>query len=70
MATRSRRVQRTSEIWPGFVAALSTLLMVIIFLLVAYMLAQYFHTVALSGLDEALERLNLQVSELAELLSL
>ena len=70
MATRSRRVQRTSEIWPGFVDALSTLLMVIIFLLVVYMLAQYFLTVALSGRDEALERLNLQVSELAELLSL
>ncbi len=70
MATRSRRVQRTSEIWPGCVDALSTLLMVIIFLLVAYMLAQYFLTVALSGRDEALERLNLQVSELAELLSL
>ena len=70
MATRSRRVQRTSEIWPGFVDALSTLLMVIIFLLVAFMLAQYFLTVALSGRDEALERLNLQVSELAELLSL
>ncbi len=70
MATRTRRFQRTSEIWPGFVDALSTLLMVIIFLLVAYMLAQYFLTVALSGRDEALERLNLQVSELAELLSL
>lgn len=70
MATRTRRVQRTSEIWPGFVDALSTLLMVIIFLLVVYMLAQYFLTVALSGRDEALDRLNLQVSELAELLSL
>ncbi len=70
MASRTRRVQRTSEIWPGFVDALSTLLMVIIFLLVVYMLAQHFLTVTLSGRDEALERLNRQVGELSELLSL
>ena len=69
MAARAR-VRRSPNIWPGFVDALSTLLMVIIFLLVVYMLAQYFLTVALSGRDEALDRLNLQVSELAELLSL
>ena len=70
MASRTRRVQRTSEIWPGFVDALSTLLMVIIFLLVVYMLAQHFLTVTLSGRDEALDRLNRQVGELSELLSL
>ncbi len=67
---RVRRTPRTNEIWPGFVDALSTLLMVIIFLLVAFMLAQYFLTVALSGRDEALERLNRQVAELSDLLSL
>ena len=70
MATRVRRAPRTSEIWPGFVDALSTLLMVIIFLLVVFMLAQYFLSVALSGRDEALDRLSRQVSELADLLSL
>ncbi len=70
MAIRARRAQRTSEIWPGFVDALSTLLMVIIFLLVVFMLAQYFLNVALSGRDEALDRLGRQVNELAELLSL
>ena len=70
MATRVRRAPRTGEIWPGFVDALSSLLMVIIFLLVVFMLAQYFLNVALSGRDEALDRLSRQVSELAELLSL
>ena len=70
MGSRVRRAPRTSEIWPGFVDALSTLLMVFIFLLVVFMLAQYFLSVALSGRDEALERLSRQVSELAELLSL
>ena len=67
---RVRRAPRTNEIWPGFVDALSTLLMVVIFLLVVFMLAQYFLTVALSGRDQALNRLNQQVSELADLLSL
>ncbi|MEE8532558.1 MAG: peptidoglycan-binding protein, partial [Alphaproteobacteria bacterium] len=42
MGSRVRRAPRTSEIWPGFVDALSTLLMVFIFLLVVFMLAQYF----------------------------
>ncbi len=70
MAGRTQRTPRTSEIWPGFVDALATLLMVIIFLLVVFMLAQYFLSVALSGRDEALDRLTRQVDELADLLSL
>ena len=70
LARRARRAPQTDLIWPGFVDALSTLLMVIIFLLVVFMLAQYFLSVTLSGRDEALDRLNRQVSELASLLSL
>ena len=38
MAARVRRTDRSDEIWPGFVDALSALLMVIIFLLVVFML--------------------------------
>jgi chemotaxis protein MotB len=64
------RSQRTTDIWPGFVDALSTLLLVIIFLLVVFVLAQFFLSHALSGRDAALERLNQQVTELADLLSL
>ena len=67
---RIRRADRSDEIWPGFVDALSALLMVVIFLLVVFMLAQFFLNVTLSGRNEALDRLSLQVSELAELLSL
>lgn len=70
MASRARRAPQTDLIWPGFVDALSTLLMVIIFLLVVFMLAQYFLSITLSGRDEALDRLSRQVSELASLLSL
>ncbi len=56
--------------WPGFVDALSTLLLVIIFLLSIFMLAQFFLGQALSGRDEALDRLRTQVLELSDLLSL
>jgi chemotaxis protein MotB len=58
------------EAWPGYVDALSTLLMVLIFVLLVFVLAQGFLSVALSSRDRALDRLNRQVAELAELLSL
>lgn len=65
------RAQRTdTNIWPGFVDVLSTLLLVIIFLLVVFVLAQFFLSQVLSGRDEALERLQRQVTELADLLAL
>ncbi len=56
--------------WPGYVDALSTLLMVIIFVLLVFVLAQAFLSVALSGRDRALDRLNHQVAELSDMLSL
>lgn len=65
-----RRRQRDTNIWPGFVDALATLLMVIIFLLMIFVLAQFFLGQALSGRDQALIKLENQVSELAELLAL
>jgi len=58
------------DTWPGFVDALSTLLLVLVFLLSIFALAQFFLGTALSGRDEALERLRDQVTELGELLSL
>lgn len=68
--SRSRRRGRPSDIWPGFVDVLSTLLLVLIFLLVVYMLAQYFLQRTLSGQSRELEELQQQVSELTEMLSL
>jgi chemotaxis protein MotB len=66
-----RRARRAPpDIWPGFVDALSTLLIVILFLLMVFVLAQFFMGQALSGRDAALERLGRQVDELAQLLSL
>ena len=62
--------RRSINIWPGFVDALATLLLVVIFVLMVFMVAQYFLTTALTGRDIALQRLERQVAELAEILSL
>lgn len=70
MAISARRDLRTTNIWPGFVDALAALLMVVIFLLMIFVLAQFFLNQALSGRDEALVELRSQVDELAALLSL
>lgn len=70
MTVSLQRSRRSIDIWPGFVDALATLLMVIIFLLMIFVIAQFFLTDALSGRDAALRRLQGQVSELAELLAL
>jgi chemotaxis protein MotB len=66
---RSRRSQ-TTNVWPGFVDALSSLLLVIIFLLSLFMLSQFFLGQEISGKDDAMSRLNAQISELTELLQL
>ncbi|MBT3361154.1 MAG: peptidoglycan -binding protein [Rhodospirillales bacterium] len=70
MAALSRRFDRSQNIWPGFVDGLAALLMVVIFLLMVFVLAQFFLNEALSGRDEALEKLQGQVSELADMLAL
>ncbi|MDH3597078.1 MAG: peptidoglycan -binding protein [Rhodospirillales bacterium] len=62
--------RRAINIWPGFVDGLATLLLVVIFVLMVFMVAQYFLSTALTGKDQALQRLERQVSELADLLSL
>ena len=69
---RLRRRGATAELnpWPGYVDALSTLLMVIIFVLLVFVLAQAFLSVTLSGRDRALDRMTRQMAEMTEMLSL
>jgi chemotaxis protein MotB len=67
--SRSRRYEAVNY-WPGFVDALSTMLLVIIFLLSVFMLAQFFLSQEVSGKDEALVKLNRQIEELTNLLAL
>ncbi|HET6160481.1 MAG TPA: peptidoglycan -binding protein [Dongiaceae bacterium] len=68
MALRSRH--RQVEAWPGYVDVLSTLLMVIVFVLMIFVIGQLFLSQALSGRDEALAKLNRQIAEMADILSL
>ncbi len=70
MAFRSRRTNSATETWAGFVDALSTLLVVLIFALVVFMIAQFFQGVALSGRDQELDLLNSRISELTDLLQI
>ncbi len=71
MAIRARRHGGNGlDAWPGYVDALSTLLMVIIFVLLVFVLAQAFLSVTLSGRDKALDKVNRQLAELTEALSL
>ena len=67
--SRGRRYEGMNY-WPGFVDALSTMLLVIIFLLSVFMLAQFFLSREVTGKDAALARLNRQIEELTNLLAL
>ncbi len=67
---RSSRRMRQIDYWPGFVDALSTMLLVIIFLLSVFMLAQFFLAREVTGKDTALTRLNRQIEQLSALLAL
>ncbi|ODR96706.1 hypothetical protein AUC69_14005 [Methyloceanibacter superfactus] len=67
---RARRRRYEPNYWPGFVDMLSTLLLVVIFLMAMFMVTNYIITQAASGKDTMLSRLNRQLSELTELLAL
>jgi len=69
-ARGGRRSSDYGEFWPGYVDVLSTLLLVFTFLLSIFMLAQYFVSQESTGKDTALRRLNRQIAELTNLLSL
>ncbi|MBA4789460.1 MAG: peptidoglycan -binding protein [Pseudomonadota bacterium] len=70
MALGRRGRERTIDYWPGFVDALSTLLLVFIFLLSVFMITQFFLTQEMTGKDNVLQRLQAQIRQLTELLSL
>ncbi len=58
------------NVWPGFVDALSSLLLVIIFVLLAFVLTQFFLGAMLSGRDQTITHLSKQLNEMTELLDL
>lgn len=67
-AIRARRAD-AGDHWPGFVDALATLLLVVIFLLSLFVVAQYAVTNTLSERDEEVASLTARLSALAEQLS-
>jgi chemotaxis protein MotB len=69
MALASRR-RRSVEAWPGYVDVLSTLLMVIVFVLMIFVVAQLYLSQALTGKDLTLAKLSQQISELSDMLSM
>ena len=70
MALARNRRERGVDYWPGFVDALSTLLLGIIFLLSIFSVVQFYLSQEISGKDTALQRLNAQIAQLSDLLSL
>ena len=70
MALRRRGAGTTLDAWPGYVDALSTLLMVITFVLLVFVLAQAFLSVKLSSKDTELQTLDRQIAQLTDMLSL
>jgi len=67
---RTRRSESGMNYWPGFVDALSTLILGIIFLLTVFVVVQFYLQQEVAGKDTALQRLNAQIAQLTDLLSL
>ena len=67
---RSRRGDSGFNYWPGFVDALSTLILAIIFLLSIFMVVQFFLSQQVSSKDKLLDQLNAQIAQLNDLLSM
>jgi len=67
---RSRRNESGLNYWPGFVDALSTLVLSIVFLLSVFLVVQFFLSQEVTGKDKALEELNAKIAQLSDLLSL
>ena len=67
---RARKSNNYGEFWPGYVDVLSTLLLVVTFLMSVFMVAQFYVSQEASGKDTALRRLTRQIAEITNLLSL
>jgi chemotaxis protein MotB len=71
MAISSRRQRRENlNIWPGFVDALTQLVMIIIFVVLVFTAGQFYLSSALSGRDAALAKLTERINALSDLLAM
>src|SRR5471030_516102 len=67
---RTRRGESGMNYWPGFVDALSTLILSIIFILTVFVVVQFYLQQEIAGKDAALGQLNTQIAQLTDLLSM
>jgi chemotaxis protein MotB len=67
---RARRGESGMNYWPGFVDALSTLILSIIFLLTIFVVIQFYLQQEVQGKNTALQRLNAQIGHLTDLLAM
>lgn len=70
MASTVARNRRSLNVWPGYVDALATLLLSVVFLLTVFVVGQFFVSQELTGRDATLARLNRQLADLTDLLAL
>lgn len=70
MISKMRRISSPITAWPGYVDVLSALLMVVIFVLMIFTIAQFMLSEILYGQKNELTMLHSQISELANLLGL
>lgn len=64
------RRRRGLDIWPGFVDALSSLILVMVFVLCLFAIGQFVLSQTIAGKNQALADLNAQIAQLAKTLSL
>lgn len=70
MSSIAKRQQRGFNVWPGYVDALSALLMVVIFLVLIFSVTQFLLSQILSGQENELVSLQRQINELTTQLGL
>jgi len=70
VASTAARSRRPLNVWPGYVDALATLLLAVVFLLTVFVVGQFFLSQELTGRDATLVKLNRQIADLTDLLAL
>jgi chemotaxis protein MotB len=70
MALSRARRERSIDYWPGFVDALSTLILGIIFMLSVFVVVQFYLSQELTSKDTSLQRLTARIAQLTDILSL
>ncbi|MBN2062523.1 MAG: OmpA family protein [Deltaproteobacteria bacterium] len=70
MISSDKRSIRSINVWPGYVDALSALLMVVIFVVLVFTIAQFLLSEVLFGKENELTKLHQRVNELVRLLGL